>query len=791
MVRMISWMQRFVYNSLHCSKKMRGELTLEEVQEAEGKLLRCIQKECFQNEGAKVLEKMQTFKDDKGTIRIRTKLLHGDETNEFKFPVVLPGKHTIVRRMVYHEHCLLQHAGSGILISNLRERFWIIRLRRVAKSVISHCVICKRFKSNPVEPPFAPLPNDRIKNAAVFEVTGANCKLARQQLKTRTALLKHYIKHNEKYELQALYAIQVLMNQLGQPCGLLSQIFGILYDNNVISGKTFRIWEFSTDPDESEGRDAAVLSVRSFFIQLRTKEQLKLLTKKESRSEDKKKIYDKTFTNNTTGGYLKGFLKRKTKKPDQWSPLNPEGKKQYDRDFLLQFLGQPMSLCKPTNLLNLDVIKDKTHIQRLTEVNRVIPHCVPSPRRPDQWSWRVCKKFFLRSEEYFPQKLESGIDFFVCKWEASVSPTPVTVAPVPTIPAPVERMPSPVPIVDSDILATIPFPEESENLPPQNDISPSDPTSEASSVSPSAESEDKENFSDDPSIIVLKYSFKEDQWSPLNPEGKKQYDRDFLLQFQGQPMSLCKSTNLPNLDVIKDKAHIRKLTEVNRVVPPIIPQVRYNDPFMPQYARTGAPRLPHPPFNRCSQQGRGGEKPRKIISFSSLTQNIKLHESDNAWKPLNKLSLSDIAADDLEKEMLKRSVQGVLNKLTPQKFETLLAQIKGLNIDTEEKLNIVIDLIYENAMFGPLFLVPYSNMCKHLSIIKVPVADQGGGQVNFRKLLLTKCQKDFEQDRSDVLKNEERMKTLEEAEPDKQKEMTLEFDLEEKKMRYRRLGNIM
>ncbi|KAG8194755.1 hypothetical protein JTE90_026398 [Oedothorax gibbosus] len=98
MVRMISWMQRFVYNSLHCSKKMRGELTLEEVQEAEGKLFRCIQKECFQNEGAKVLEKMQTFKDDKGTIRIRTKLLHGDETNEFQFPVVLPGKHTIVRR---------------------------------------------------------------------------------------------------------------------------------------------------------------------------------------------------------------------------------------------------------------------------------------------------------------------------------------------------------------------------------------------------------------------------------------------------------------------------------------------------------------------------------------------------------------------------------------------------------------------------------------------------------------------------------------------------------------------
>ncbi|XP_071805547.1 uncharacterized protein [Asterias amurensis] len=32
---------------------------------------------------------------------------------------------------------------------------------------------------------------------------------------------------------------------------------------------------------------------------------------------------------------------------------------------------------------------------------------------------------------------------------------------------------------------------------------------------------------------VLKYIYKEDQWSPLNPEGKRVYDRDFLLQFQG------------------------------------------------------------------------------------------------------------------------------------------------------------------------------------------------------------------------------------------------------------------
>lgn len=95
--------------------------------------------------------------------------------------------------------------------------------------------------------------------------------------------------------------------------------------------------------------------------------------------------------------------------------------------------------------------------------------------------------------------------------EASVSPVPVA-APVVTVPTPVERMPSPLPIVDSEILASIPLPPEESfdnSFPPQNDISPSEPTSETSSVSPSAESEDKENVAEDASKIVLKYSYKE------------------------------------------------------------------------------------------------------------------------------------------------------------------------------------------------------------------------------------------------------------------------------------------
>ncbi|XP_042912529.1 eukaryotic translation initiation factor 4 gamma 3 [Parasteatoda tepidariorum] len=54
--------------------------------------------------------------------------------------------------------------------------------------------------------------------------TTSGCKLDVAKLKKRTSILYRYIDHNENLELQALYAIQSLMNQLNQPKGIHSLI---------------------------------------------------------------------------------------------------------------------------------------------------------------------------------------------------------------------------------------------------------------------------------------------------------------------------------------------------------------------------------------------------------------------------------------------------------------------------------------------------------------------------------------------------------------------------------------
>ena len=69
-----------------------------------------------------------------------------------------------------------------------------------------------------------------------------------------------------------------------------------------------------------------------------------------------------------------------------------------------------------------------------------------------------------------------------------------------------------------------------------------------------SEEEDKENENPgDGKNPKLKYDYKEDQWSHLNQYGKKQYDREFLICLQRDPLSLTKPNTLPAVEIVKDK----------------------------------------------------------------------------------------------------------------------------------------------------------------------------------------------------------------------------------------------
>ncbi|XP_049662439.1 eukaryotic translation initiation factor 4 gamma 3 isoform X19 [Accipiter gentilis] len=298
------------------------------------------------------------------------------------------------------------------------------------------------------------------------------------------------------------------------------------------------------------------------------------------------------------------------------------------------------------------------------------------------------------------------------------------------------------------------------------------------------------------------YQYKPEQWKPLDPEGKKQYDREFLLDFQFMPACIQKPEGLPPIsDVVLDKVRGEPIKQVNQpklplrtLDPRILPRGPDFTPAFADFGRqtSGGRNVPGSLLNvgpRRSQPGQRRE-PRKIITVC-VKEDVHLKKAENAWKPSLKRENQTEDPENVKTQELFRKVRSILNKLTPQMFNQLMKQVTDLTVDTEERLKGVIDLVFEKAIDEPSFSVAYANMCRCLVTLKVPMADKPGSTVNFRKLLLNRCQKEFEKDKADDDVFEKKQKELEAATTPEEK-TRLHDELEEAKDKARRrsIGNI-
>nr|XP_056706152.1 eukaryotic translation initiation factor 4 gamma 1 [Euleptes europaea] len=332
----------------------------------------------------------------------------------------------------------------------------------------------------------------------------------------------------------------------------------------------------------------------------------------------------------------------------------------------------------------------------------------------------------------------------------------------------------------------VPAPEPEEAAPPR-------PQEEAEETW--EEKEDKL----DPEKAKLadqKYRYKEEQWKPLNPEEKKRYDREFLLGFQFIVASMQKPEGLPQItDVVLEKANKMPLRPLDTVR---LSNMNCGPDFTPSFANLGRPAPPirgppAGPGQRRSQQNLRMKEPRKIIATVSLNEDIKLNKAEKAWKPTSKQKVVTEAEDpeNIKTQELFRRVRSILNKLTPQMFQQLMKQVTELSIDTEERLKGVIDLIFEKAISEPNFSVAYANMCRCLMGLKVPTTDKPTVMVNFRKVLLNRCQKEFEKDKDDDEIFEKKQKEMDDtAGPEERARLKEELDDARDKARRRSLGNI-
>merc|ERR1719204_1769676 len=104
-------------------------------------------------------------------------------------------------------------------------------------------------------------------SSSIFRNSAQLCECRTDLLIKRKTILLKYIDRSKELELESLYALQQLVEELEHPRALPRTIFNELYQGDVISEETFYEWEASKE--SPVGKGSALSSVKDFLVWLR------------------------------------------------------------------------------------------------------------------------------------------------------------------------------------------------------------------------------------------------------------------------------------------------------------------------------------------------------------------------------------------------------------------------------------------------------------------------------------------------------------------------------------------
>lgn len=173
-LRIFAWIKRLKDNCLARKRglpRRSGYLTIRDVNETEILMVKLIQQQVFP-ENSNFLNGLRVAKNRDNLFYVITKIENRQDVGRFQKPFLLPNNHSVIEKIIEEKHIQHGHAGVVFTMAKLREKYWIIKTRKSVDRVLKKCVICRRFNSAVATIPVSPLPENRVKDAKTFEVSG-------------------------------------------------------------------------------------------------------------------------------------------------------------------------------------------------------------------------------------------------------------------------------------------------------------------------------------------------------------------------------------------------------------------------------------------------------------------------------------------------------------------------------------------------------------------------------------------------------------------------------------------
>lgn len=184
LIRIGAYCLRFIENCKKAiSERITCALSPAELNRALNKLVKFSQLECFPEDYKQLLRNgtvsskskilsLTPFLDGDGLIRVGGRIQESNFSYGKKHPILISNKHHLTKLIFESEHKTLLHAGPTLLLNSIRNKFWPISGRNMAKGVVRSCIKCFRFNPKLNNPIMGNLPSERITPMPPFTTVG-------------------------------------------------------------------------------------------------------------------------------------------------------------------------------------------------------------------------------------------------------------------------------------------------------------------------------------------------------------------------------------------------------------------------------------------------------------------------------------------------------------------------------------------------------------------------------------------------------------------------------------------